>query len=263
MHNSSMIFEHTSRAIQPGGNVIQRITWRMMLRTFNWGYAVFTVAFVVATQLMLDGTTGPMMGFERVRLVETLLPLTMALQAASLFSPDDEPALEITAACPRPLWWLLAERFAFLLLIYTIIGTSLTLWLFSNIPEALRTESYLIIALLRWIAPALFLSFSAMWLTMQGRDAALSAMLIGFVWAALALMSQMFAPGAPELPLIGWIQPYVWPFHPYMQPTFMPTPGDYWLNRAIVIAQGIPLGILSLRYLRHTNVEWIVFAGKK
>lgn len=262
MHNSTMLFEPSSRAFQPTGGLIQQITWRMMLRTFNWGYALFAIIFVVVARLIIDANAS-LMGFERVRLVETFLPLAMALQAASLFSPDDEPALEISAACPRPLWWLLAERFAFLLLVYSIIGTSLTLWLLSNLPEALHTSDYSFTALLRWAAPALFLSLTAVWFTIRSRNAALSAMMIGFTWAALVFMSQMFAPGAPELPLIGRIQPYVWPFHAYMQPDFMPTMSDYWLNRVIVIAQGIPLGILSLRHLRHNNMEWVVFAGRK
>lgn len=261
MLDSTMLFEPLMSKGQMSGMVLQRITWHMMRRTFNWGYPIFATLFVIIAFLQIKGDSN-LAGFERVRLVETFLPLAMALQAAAVFSPEDEPALEIAAACPRPLWWLLAERFGFLALVYSLIGTCLTLLVLNDIPAVLRTSEYAFIALLRWVAPALFLSLTAVWFTMRTRNAALSALLIGFMWAVLAFSSQLFAPGAPELPIIGAVQPYVWPFHAYMQPTFMPDMDDYWLNRFIVSALGTVMGLLSLRRLRHNHVEWIVFADR-
>ena len=42
----------------------------------------------------------------------------VALQAAAAFSPEDEPALEMTLAAPRPISWLIVERLTAIALTY-------------------------------------------------------------------------------------------------------------------------------------------------
>jgi hypothetical protein len=235
-------------------------TWRAIARTLNWGYPVVAAAATLAVLLMLErGTLN--VPFERQRLVETILPLLMALQAAYLFAPDDEPALEIIAASPTPLWALVIARLALLLVVYAALALALSLIIGAASAASFSDEPFWIWAL-RPLAPALMLSAFGLLLALRGRDGALASLLAGGAWFALAWFGHSFAPGAPPLPLIDDLQPYLWPLHAYMQPGYFADLGDYALNRTLVIALGLALGLMALRLLRGARLEWIVFGGK-
>lgn len=233
---------------------LRQFAWRVTLRTFGWGYPFFGILTVLSVFGVLEtNLTAP--PFERVRLVETFLPLLMGIQAALLFSPDDEPALEILMACPRPLWWLLLERFCVLFIVYAISAIGLSLLILHYAPS-----SELVMALVRWIAPALFLSGLAIWITVRSREATLGVLIVGLGWFVLAFFSQHYAPGAPPLPYIESIQKLVWPFHPYMQPEFM-SAGEYWLNRVLVMVIGLVLMLMGTWMLR--NPERLLLGSRR
>lgn len=224
--------------------------WQISWRLFSWGYpACALIAFVLIVVGVEAGFL--VIGGEQARLVELIVPLVLAVQTALVFSPDDEPALELLLAAPRPLWWLLLERLAVVVGVYVVLAlgmTALLLWL--------KPLADPVVALLRWLPPAAFLGGLALLVTLRTRKAALGALLAGTAWFTLAFFHQYFAPGAPPLPIIEAVQNRVWPIHAYMQPEYM-TQGAYWLNRALVTLIGTGLVGLAVWELRKA-ARWLL-----
>ena len=89
-------------------------TWRISLRLLGWWPVAASAALVGLTLLTSTSEVTPL---SVARCVETIVPLLAAVQAAFLFSPEDEPGLEVTLACRRPLAWTMLERLTWLLVL--------------------------------------------------------------------------------------------------------------------------------------------------
>jgi hypothetical protein len=180
----------------------------------------------------------------------------MAVQAALIFSPDDEPALEVLLACPRSPAWLLLERMGALLVVYGALAL-----LTAGIALILHPQQPAVLALTRWLPAALLLSGLAAAVTLRSRTGVFGAAAAGLIWFIFGFFGAAFMPGAPLLWPLSLIQPFVWPINPYFTPQMAPTSGDYILNRIIAAALGLVLLLLCGRWLR--NEEQMLLGGRK
>jgi hypothetical protein len=196
--------------------------------------------------MMLTATNGTSLlpWSDKARVVESIVPLAIALQAALLLSPDDEPALEVLLACQRPMTWVLLERLAAVFIAQSglaLVGVALSL--------LISDQQDIAAALIRWLPPAIFLSAVGIYTTLRSRVAAFGVVVTGITWFAFIFFGIFFLPEQPVFRPLNYLQPFLWPFSPYLQPGDL-TLGDYWLNRLCVSAAGIALLMLAAYQLR-------------
>lgn len=222
----------------------RQIAWWVSLRLVGWAGLVASAAGVL---VLVSGDNTPPTGLPvagPLRAVEAIIPLVLAVQAALIFSPDDEPALEVMLACPRPISWLLLERL--LVLFAAQAGVALAGVVISR---ALQPELDVPLALARWLPPAIFLAGVGVYVTLRSRVAAFGATVAGMVWFVFALFGRGLMPGVPTFWPLTLLQPFIWAFNPYLQPEDVPT-ADYNLNRVIVLSIGVLLLVAAVRWLR-------------
>jgi pimeloyl-ACP methyl ester carboxylesterase len=191
-------------------------TWRISLRLLGWWPVVASAGLV---GLALLTSTSDVTPLSAARCVETIVPLLAAVQAAFLFSPEDEPGLEVTLACRRPLAWTMLERLLWLLLAQgsiALIGSSLAAGL---------TGESLGVVIARWLAPLLVLVGIAVCLTLMTRLPMMSLGLVVILWSGLMLASEQLIR----------VWPFLWPIGLYLQPE----QPDFWLNRLCLTLIGL------------------------
>ncbi len=167
------------------------------------------------------------------------MPLLAAVQAAFLFSPEDEPGLEVTLACRRPLAWTMLERLAWLFVLQgsvALIGSGIA---------ARSTGENLGVAIARWLAPLLVLVGIALCLTLITRLPMMSLGLVVILWSGLMLASEQLIK----------LWPFLWPIGLYLQPD----QPDFWLNRIFLILIG--LGLIRLAVTHFIRDEERVLLG--
>jgi hypothetical protein len=200
--------------------------WKTSVRLVGWFPAVGSGIAVAG------GMTLSMLTFSpetRLRLVETVVPLAMALTAAFLLSPAGEPPLELLLACPRPLAWALLERLA------VATGMLGGVALAGNLVGLTFPGSEgLPLASARWMAPFVCLAGVALFTTQLTRQGTFGALLGTLLWGG------MLSGGDPLL--TRW--PSLWPLHIYLQPTAVSSV-VYALNRATLILVGSILVALA------------------
>ena len=158
------------------------------------------------------------------RLVEVIVPLAAGIQAAFLFSPEDEPGLEVLLACPRPARWVLWER---MLIMAALMGIV-------SLPGSLIQAESAALAVARWVTPTAWFCGVAVFATLLTRQGVLGALLATLLWGGTLF-------GGDAL-LARW--PYLWPLHAYLQPSSV-SPARYALNRGILILAGLVLTALA------------------
>ncbi|NTU65903.1 MAG: hypothetical protein HGB05_21480, partial [Chloroflexi bacterium] len=200
-------------------------TWRISLRLLGW-WPVAASAVLVTLALLSDALENTPISIARV--VETIVPLLAAVQAAFLFSPEDEPALEVTLASRRPIAWTMLERLAWLFALQGSVA------LIGSAVAAGMTGESLDVAVIRWLAPLTIFVGLALCLTLLTRQPALSIGLLIVVWCGLMLASEQL--------IALW--PFLWPIGVYLQPDRP----DYALNRLFLILLGLWLIRLALTY---------------
>jgi len=163
------------------------------------------------------------------RVVETIVPLAVGLQAAFLLSPEDEPPLELLLACPRPLARTLWERWAVMMVMQggvALAGTFVSL--------VLLGDEGLALAVARWLAPCAWIGGVALFTTQLTRQGVFGALLATLIWGGMLF-------GGDAL-LSRW--PFLWPLHVYLQPEGL-APAVYALNRAGLTLAGLALAALA------------------
>lgn len=193
----------------------------------NWLPAALT-AIVIALLLILEIELPWQAGA-----VEAVVPLVAALQAAFLFSPEDEAALEIILACPRPIVRTLLERLMTLLVM--LGGVALVGSLLSSI---LAGSNDVFLSIVRWLSPLVFLMSVSLFATLVSRQPALGVTLSIVMWFAFIVA------GDALLDLF----PFLWPVHAYLQPDTLKL--TYALNRVTLLVIGTTLIAFALRQLR-------------
>ena len=164
------------------------------------------------------------------RVLGTMLVPIAALQAALLFSPEDEPALEVALASPRPLAWTVLERLAVMFAWQGGAAVGLSLFAVGVTGESLTQ------IILRWLPPMIFFTSAALCLTFITRRAVFSVAIISLLWFTLNLLGDAI--------VARW--PFAWPLSPYLQPDHV----EYALNRWLIALAGLSLLVWAMTLLR-------------
>jgi hypothetical protein len=213
-------------------------SWHISFRLLGWWPVAASAVLVVVALAWSARDNSPL---STTRVVETIVPLLAALQAAFLFSPEDEPGLEVTLACRRPLAWTMLERLLWLFVLQGCVGT-----IGCTVAAGVTGES-IGVALTRWIAPLIVLVGIAMCLTLLTRQPMMSIGLIVILWSGLMLASDQ---------LIGpW--PFLWPIGLYLQPD----QPDYSSNRIFLILIGLWLIRLAVTHFIRDE-ERVLLGGR-
>lgn len=224
----------------------RRVAWRATLR--KMGAIPLALSLVGIILLTLDRNhrvLGAQLG--SVSVIQIVIPLVMAIQAAAAFAPDDEPGLEMLLALPRPVAWLIMERLAVAFIAQSgiaLIGAAVVL--------ALNPGQDVPILLLGWIPSALFLSGIGIYETLRSRQVLFGVMVAGFLWMVFGLFGDLLLPGGSFPFPFNIIQPFLWAIQVHASPVDL-LPADYWLNRLFLTGAGIGLLMLALREVRDTE----------
>ncbi len=216
--------------------------WKINVRLVGWipaiGSAV-TVAFgLVMVNFFMHSTNSQSL---TIRVVGTVVPLVAGLQAAFLLSPDDEAPLELLLSCPRSLGWTLLERLVIMMILLggvALVGNLAILILLDF--EGLLT------LILRWFAPCLCLSGTALFTTQLTRQGSFGALLGTLMWGGMLF-------GGDAL-LTRW--EFLWPLHVYLQPNHVSST-RYLLNRGTLTLIGVILVALAI-YLSNDEERMLI-----
>ena len=193
-------------------------TWRISLRLLGWWPIAASAAGVISALILQPrGVTSLL----PERVIETIVPLLAGVQAAFLFSPEDESDLEVTLACPRPITWTIAERLVWLLALQGGVA------LIGSVALMAQTGESVSIVSARWLSPLLFFVGLGLCLTLISRQIIFSVGLTVLLWCGLMLASEY----------ITRMWPWLWPLSVYAQPDL----ADFWLNRVWVTLCGLAL----------------------
>lgn len=167
------------------------------------------------------------------RAIETVVPLTFAVQAAFLLAPDNEPCVELLLACPVTLLRLFRQR------LFLVAGMHLAVALTATLVfAAVWGGENLALAMTRWLAAGIALAGVAIFATQITHQG-----VFGTLLATLLTAASLY--GGDEL-LKVW--KWFWLFHVYLQPEKFGL-GIYLLNRLILTAIGLGLFLLSMKFL--------------
>ncbi len=244
-------------AVSVSRNLRQHVSlaWRASLRFAGW--IPFALALGVTVLFLIPETSGTT-GFvwdDKTRIIESFIPLAAAIHAALIFSPDDEPALEVMLASPRRIYWVLLERLVIVLLGQAAVGLVTV-----ALSLALVNDQDVLVSVFRWIPPMIFLVGLATYVTLRSRVAAFGVTLAGLMWFVFNFFSESLLPGAPTFWPLNAVLPFFWPLHPYLQPAQLST-GDYWLNRLCVLLAGVAFIMLAVYQLR--NEESVLLGSRQ
>lgn len=209
------------------------IAGRKSLLLIGWLPAVGG-AVLVALLLVLNGTIWRGGGYPlvpTVRVVDTVMPLAVGVQAAFLLSPEDEWSLELLLSSPRPVVWALWERVGVMLALQgsmALVGNVIALTLPGG--EGIAQ------AIVRWLVPCAWFCGVAVAVALLTRQGVFGALLATLLWGGTLL-------GGDGL-LDRW--PFLWPLHAYLQPEDV-SRQVYALNRLVLALAGVLLVTLAAR----------------
>jgi len=193
-------------------------TWRVSLRLLGWWPVAASAAGVALALILRPRGVTPL---SPERAIETIVPLLAGIQAAFLFSPEEEPGLEMTLACPRSITGTIVERLVWLLALQGGVA------LIGSVGLALYTGESVSVISARWLAPLLLFTGLGLCLTLISRQIIFSVGLTVLLWCGLLLASEY----------ITRVWPWLWPLSVYAQPEL----ADFWLNRVWVALCGLAL----------------------
>lgn len=249
----------TYGAIELVGMVARRrIPWRVTLRRVGWQPLAITVLVTVGLYWLWPvGGLDFFWGRSLAQVAVMIGPLVVAIQTAFYFASEDTPALEVVLACPRPFPWIPVERTAVVFLAQaSIAGVTVAVGAW-GMAEQLPVVPLL--AFVWWLSSALFLSGLAAFSAARTHRAMVGVLLALLAWLVLGSASSdqfddVFLPPVPLGFHFGWprlfdvIQPFLWPFHPFLRPGSVST-DDFVLNRITVAGVGLILTALAARRL--------------
>ncbi|MBI1259150.1 MAG: hypothetical protein GC204_16900 [Chloroflexi bacterium] len=169
---------------------------------------------------------------------EVVIPLIVGLHTALLFAPDDEPALELLLAAPRPPVYLIYERLAALIGLQG--GLALVLSLLAVMTAG--TGEKLLDVVLVWLPPSVCIVGLCLAATLYARRMAFGVLTAIALCVAMAFGREVILPMFPNL----WFMIF------YLDPRTVTTE-QYFLNRLFLVAVGL-VGIgLVLYRMRDTE----------
>ena len=196
------------------------LAWRFSLRTTGVPLALIAAALLFARLFIsLSDMTLVAASFNSF---EVIVPFIAGLNAALLFAPDDEPALEVLIAAPRPPVYLIYERLAVLIGLQGGLAVVL-----SVLTAILMPGVGLFVIIVHWLPPTVAMIGLCLLATLYARRAAFG------VLTAIALCVAMAFGNKAILPLF----PSLWFMIFYVQPRDV-TLSQYLINRLFLLAVG-------------------------
>jgi hypothetical protein len=171
---------------------------------------------------------------------EVVIPLIAGLHAALLFAPDDEPALELLLAAPRPPPYLIYERLATLITLQGGLALALSVLAVITIPGA-----NLVDIIMRWLPPSVGIVGLCTAATLYSRRSNFGVLAAIGICVSMAFGKEVILPVFPNL----WFAIF------YLDP-FMVTTEQYFLNRLFLLAVGISMVTLVITRMR--DEEWLL-----
>ncbi|MBL8115946.1 MAG: hypothetical protein JNJ78_00320 [Anaerolineae bacterium] len=209
-----------------------RFAWRFSFRATGWLMA-FIGGWVVVGGLLINLSNERLL-VDSLSSFDVVIPLFVGLNAALLFAPDDEPALEVLLAAPRPTPYLIYERVATLVIVQGGIGLIL-----SVVASLTSTESNLAVIVLRWAAPAICMMGLCTLATLYSRRSAFGVLVAVVICAAMAVGNAVILPVFPDL----WFLIF------YVQPQDV-SGQQYLINRLFLTAVGMGAMLMVIYRLR-------------
>ncbi len=213
------------------------LAWRMAFRASSPWFGIISSAIFLL--MLLDPDL-------RARSIDIVLPLIAGIQAALLFSPDDEPALEAQLAAPRPTAYILYERLGAVFITQGIIG------LLGTILISAITGAAPLAVIIGWLPPTIAAVGLGLLGTFVSRRSSAGVLAVILVIPSMFLGADLLILRFPEL----------FPLHFFFQPIFAAIGAGhfnaapellYAINRITVTLIGV-LAILRVSFgLRNTE----------
>jgi hypothetical protein len=163
---------------------------------------------------------------------EVVIPLIVGLHAALLFAPDDEPALELLLAAPRPPVYLIYERLA------ALIGLQGGLALMLSVLAVITSSgANLLDLVIVWLPPSVCIVGLCLAATLYARRMTFGVLMAIALCVAMAFGREVILPMFPNL----WFMIF------YLDPRPV-TADQYLLNRLFLIVVGlVAVGLVLYR----------------
>ncbi|MCC6801727.1 MAG: hypothetical protein IT319_02495 [Anaerolineae bacterium] len=207
-----------------------RFAWKFSFRATGWLLAFIAGALLVAR--LAIALANMELAESTFASFEVVIPLIVGLHAALLFAPDDEPALELLLAVPRPPVYLIYERLAALIALQG--GLALVL---SALAVITSPGANLFDVIVVWLPPAVCIIGLCMTATLYARRTAFGVLTAIAICVAMAFGREVILPMFPNL----WFMIF------YLDPSKVTT-DQYFLNRLFLLAVGAAaLGLVLYR----------------
>ncbi len=206
-------------------------------RQLPWGSAA---VLAVAAAIILDQSDQPGQHFQLV--CELLLPLAGAVSTAYLFSPENDPPLELLYTCPRSVAALLGARLVWLAGMM-VLPVGIVQMIFLAVQTLLQPHN-LWLLVQAWAPPTICLSGLGL-LIAQGLRSAQAGVLVGVVvWILQVLMPGRILVENQVLSL-------------YLFPVFAGLPMDQMaLNRWVLSGLGLLFFAAGFALARDPQRHW-------
>lgn len=213
--------------------------WRFALK-FSFratGWLLVVVAGVLLVARLLIAVANMELAEYAFGSFEVVIPLIAGLHAALLFAPDDEPALEVLLAAPRPAAYLIYERLA------ALVGLQGGLALLLSVVTVLMTPGTSLISLIVvWLPPTVAIVGLCLLATLYARRMTFGVLAAIALCVAMAFGREVILPMFPNLWLVIF----------YLDPRTV-TNEQYLFNRLFLAAVGLAALALVIYRMRDTE----------
>lgn len=207
-----------------------RLAWKFSFRTTGWLLALIAGALLFARLVLALANSE--LGTSTFGSFEIIVPLIAGLHAALLFAPDDEPALELLLAAPRPPAYLIYERVAALALLQ--LGLALALSLLTVIATP---GTNLVDLVMVWLPPTVCIVGLCLLATLYARRMTFGVLTAIVLCVAMAFGRELILPMFPNL----WFLIF------YLDPRTV-TADQYLINRLFLLVVGaLAFGLVVYR----------------
>lgn len=209
-----------------------KLAWKFSFRATGWLLALIAGVLLVAR--LFIALSSMELAESTFASFEVIIPLIAGLHAALLFAPDDEPALELLLAAPRPTAYLVYERLGALALLQGTLALAL-----SVLAVLLNPGANLFDIILRWLPPSVCIIGLCMAATLYARRMTFGVLTAIALCVAMAFGKEVILPVFPQL----WFMVF------YVDPRVL-TPEQFFINRlflCLVGAVGLTLVLVAMR----------------
>lgn len=216
--------------------------WKFSFRATGWLLALITGALLFA-RLMI-ALANMELAESTFASFEVVIPLIAGLHASLLFAPDDEPALELLLAAPRPPVYLILERLGAMVALQG--GLALAL---SVLAVLLTQGANLFDVINHWLPPSVCIVGLCMAATLFARRMTFGVLAAITLCVGMAIGAEVILPMFPDL----WFMVF------YVNSNIL-TSEQYLVNRLFLFTAGA-VG-LALVFYRMNDIENLLGFGE-